>query len=98
MPSMGSFCVNFFVFSKFPDIEQSICYMFSLIGQQWSHFCRELGIGIVCYSPLGRGFFAGKAVVEKLEEKDYRIVSGVSPSQPTAVNYDFSICVERTYK
>ncbi|CAI9770411.1 unnamed protein product [Fraxinus pennsylvanica] len=29
--------------------------------------CRELGIGIVPYSPLGRGFFAGKAVVETVE-------------------------------
>lgn len=29
---------------------------------------RELGIGIVPYSPLGRGFFAGKAVVESLPE------------------------------
>ncbi|KAK7280067.1 hypothetical protein RJT34_25129 [Clitoria ternatea] len=28
--------------------------------------CRELGIGIVAYSPLGCGFFAGKAVVETL--------------------------------
>ncbi|CAL5337610.1 unnamed protein product [Camellia sinensis] len=28
--------------------------------------CRELGIGIVAYSPLGRGFFGGKAVVENL--------------------------------
>ncbi|XP_004302045.1 PREDICTED: probable aldo-keto reductase 1-like [Fragaria vesca subsp. vesca] len=28
--------------------------------------CRELGIGIVPYSPLGRGFFGGKAVVESL--------------------------------
>ncbi|XP_054791072.1 perakine reductase-like isoform X2 [Prosopis cineraria] len=28
--------------------------------------CRELGIGIVAYSPLGRGFFAGKAVEESL--------------------------------
>ncbi|KAL6989800.1 palmitoyltransferase akr1 [Sarracenia purpurea var. burkii] len=26
--------------------------------------CRELGIGIVPYSPTGRGFFGGKAVVE----------------------------------
>ncbi|BBN12056.1 pyridoxine 4-dehydrogenase [Marchantia polymorpha subsp. ruderalis] len=34
--------------------------------------CRELGIGIVPYSPLGRGFFAGKAVVEKLEDGDRR--------------------------
>ncbi|KAI9186238.1 hypothetical protein LWI28_015149 [Acer negundo] len=28
--------------------------------------CRELGIGIVPYSPLGRGFFGGKAIVESL--------------------------------
>ncbi|CAA6653733.1 unnamed protein product [Spirodela intermedia] len=28
----------------------------------------ELGIGIVPYSPLGRGFFAGKAIVESLPE------------------------------
>ncbi|OMO85562.1 Aldo/keto reductase [Corchorus olitorius] len=28
--------------------------------------CRELGIGIVAYSPLGHGFFGGKAVVEDL--------------------------------
>ncbi|KAG6586306.1 putative aldo-keto reductase 1, partial [Cucurbita argyrosperma subsp. sororia] len=28
--------------------------------------CRNLGIGIVPYSPLGRGFFAGKAVAESL--------------------------------
>uniref|UniRef100_A0A7N2R253 Uncharacterized protein n=1 Tax=Quercus lobata TaxID=97700 RepID=A0A7N2R253_QUELO len=28
--------------------------------------CRKLGIGIVPYSPLGRGFFAGKGVVENL--------------------------------
>ncbi|KAK8709639.1 hypothetical protein V6N13_060652 [Hibiscus sabdariffa] len=28
--------------------------------------CRELGIAIVAYSPLGRGFFGGKATVESL--------------------------------
>ncbi|KAL6185007.1 hypothetical protein ACLB2K_041142 [Fragaria x ananassa] len=28
--------------------------------------CRKLGIGIVSYSPLGRGFFGGKAVLESL--------------------------------
>ncbi|CAA2985358.1 Hypothetical predicted protein [Olea europaea subsp. europaea] len=28
---------------------------------------RELGIGIVPYSPLGRGFFAGKAIVESAD-------------------------------
>ncbi|KAJ7540886.1 hypothetical protein O6H91_10G035100 [Diphasiastrum complanatum] len=34
--------------------------------------CRELGIGIVPYSPLGRGFFSGKAIVEKLADGDFR--------------------------
>ncbi|XP_052191513.1 perakine reductase-like [Diospyros lotus] len=28
--------------------------------------CRELGIGIVAYSPVGRGFFGGKGIVESL--------------------------------
>ncbi|GBG75918.1 hypothetical protein CBR_g21160 [Chara braunii] len=34
--------------------------------------CRELGIGIVAYSPLGRGFFSGKAITEELESIDFR--------------------------
>ncbi|KAK4585585.1 hypothetical protein RGQ29_023008 [Quercus rubra] len=35
--------------------------------------CRELGIGIVAYSPLGRGFFtSGPKVVENLSDKDVR--------------------------
>ncbi|XP_038716377.1 perakine reductase-like isoform X2 [Tripterygium wilfordii] len=33
--------------------------------------CRELGIGIVPYSPLGRGIFGGKAVVESLPANTY---------------------------
>ncbi|XP_042517586.1 probable aldo-keto reductase 1 [Macadamia integrifolia] len=33
--------------------------------------CRELGIGVVPYSPLGRGFFGGKAVAEKLPENSF---------------------------
>ncbi|KAI4364571.1 hypothetical protein MLD38_020645 [Melastoma candidum] len=33
--------------------------------------CRELGIGIVPYSPLGRGFFGGKGVVEDLNESSF---------------------------
>ncbi|PHT85851.1 putative aldo-keto reductase 5 [Capsicum annuum] len=28
--------------------------------------CRELGIGIIAYSPLGHGFFGGKAITESL--------------------------------
>ncbi|XP_028792230.1 probable aldo-keto reductase 2 [Neltuma alba] len=35
--------------------------------------CRELGIGIVAYSPLGRGFFSsGAKLVESFPENDYR--------------------------
>lgn len=33
--------------------------------------CRVLGIGIVPYSPLGRGFFGGKAVVEPLPQDSF---------------------------
>ncbi|KAI5060446.1 hypothetical protein GOP47_0024866 [Adiantum capillus-veneris] len=35
--------------------------------------CRELGIGIVAYSPLGRGFFSGKATAEALDAMDSRM-------------------------
>ncbi|XP_024005451.1 probable aldo-keto reductase 4 isoform X2 [Eutrema salsugineum] len=38
--------------------------------------CRELGIGIVAYSPLGRGFFAsGPKLLENLDNNDYRKAS-----------------------
>ncbi|XP_031265396.1 probable aldo-keto reductase 1 [Pistacia vera] len=33
--------------------------------------CRELGIGIVPYSPLGRGFFGGKKVVESVPANSF---------------------------
>lgn len=36
---------------------------------------RELGIGIVAYSPLGRGFFSvGAKAVENVTEDDFRKV------------------------
>ncbi|KAL5566257.1 hypothetical protein UlMin_029421 [Ulmus minor] len=35
--------------------------------------CRELGIGIVPYSPLGRGFFGGKAVVESVPADSFLV-------------------------
>ncbi|KAF8392319.1 hypothetical protein HHK36_022661 [Tetracentron sinense] len=35
--------------------------------------CRELGIGVVPYSPLGRGFFGGKAVVESLPANSFLV-------------------------
>eukprot|EP00897_Mesotaenium_endlicherianum_P001013 jgi/Mesen1/10912/ME000095S10251 len=34
--------------------------------------CRELGIGIVPYSPLGRGFFSGKLDTEAIPDSDFR--------------------------
>ncbi|CAK8540936.1 unnamed protein product [Lathyrus sativus] len=35
--------------------------------------CRELGIGIVAYSPLGRGFFSsGTKIAENFTKEDYR--------------------------
>ncbi|KAL6602745.1 hypothetical protein ACP70R_043106 [Stipagrostis hirtigluma subsp. patula] len=35
--------------------------------------CRELGIGIVAYSPLGRGFFSsGPKLVDTLSDQDFR--------------------------
>ncbi|XP_030534718.1 probable aldo-keto reductase 1 [Rhodamnia argentea] len=36
------------------------------IEQEIVPLCRELGIGIVPYSPLGRGFFGGRGVTETL--------------------------------
>lgn len=39
--------------SRFKTCDSDICY-------------RELGIGIVPYSPLGRRFFGGRAVLESV--------------------------------
>lgn len=59
----------------------------TLVEQEWSLFsrdieesivpvCKELGIGILAYSPLGRGFLTGaidKAVLDKLAKNDFRV-------------------------
>jgi aryl-alcohol dehydrogenase-like predicted oxidoreductase len=34
--------------------------------------CRELGVGFVAYSPLGRGFFTGTISLESLDPADWR--------------------------
>jgi aryl-alcohol dehydrogenase-like predicted oxidoreductase len=34
--------------------------------------CRELGIGIVAYSPLGRGFLTGRLAFDSLTPRDFR--------------------------
>lgn len=41
------------------------------IEQHILQLCRELGIGIVPYSPLGRGFFGGKAVTESIPTNSF---------------------------
>ncbi|KAJ0960489.1 hypothetical protein J5N97_001648 [Dioscorea zingiberensis] len=45
-----------------PDIEEDIIPL-----------CRELRIGIVPYSPLGRGFFGGKAIVESIPANSFLV-------------------------
>lgn len=34
---------------------------------------RELGVGLVCYSPLGRGFLTGTVKPDSLGDKDFRV-------------------------
>jgi aryl-alcohol dehydrogenase-like predicted oxidoreductase len=34
--------------------------------------CKELGIGFVAYSPLGRGFLSGKVDTKALDKSDFR--------------------------
>lgn len=60
----------------------------TLIEQEWSIWsrdleegivpvCKELGIGILAYSPLGRGFLTGaidKAALAKMGQNDFRAV------------------------
>ncbi|KAJ1413894.1 NADP-dependent oxidoreductase domain [Sesbania bispinosa] len=41
------------------------------IEQDIVPLCRKLGIGIVPYSPLGRGFFGGKAVIESIPANSF---------------------------
>ncbi|KAH0466601.1 hypothetical protein IEQ34_003839 [Dendrobium chrysotoxum] len=43
------------------------------IEEEIVSLCRELGIGIVPYSPLGRGFFGGKAVVESIPVNSFLV-------------------------
>ncbi|CAO2191059.1 unnamed protein product, partial [Urochloa humidicola] len=37
--------------------------------------CRELGIGIVPYSPIGRGFFGGRGVTEQVSAESNLVCS-----------------------
>lgn len=40
----------------------------------YTNTCRELGIGIVPYGPLGGGFFGGKMVVESISENSLLVI------------------------
>ncbi|XP_010025042.2 probable aldo-keto reductase 1 [Eucalyptus grandis] len=42
------------------------------IEQELVPLCRDLGIGIVPYSPLGRGFFGGRGVIGAVPEKSFQ--------------------------
>jgi aryl-alcohol dehydrogenase-like predicted oxidoreductase len=56
---------------------------------------RELGIGLVPYSPLGRGFFTGTVDVNKLEENDFRKNNPRFSSQNAKANEALVAIVER---
>ncbi|XP_068669400.1 probable aldo-keto reductase 2 [Aristolochia californica] len=52
--------------------------------------CRELGIGIVAYSPLGRGFFSsGAKLLDQLADDDYR--KGLPRFQPENLEHNARI-------
>jgi len=56
----------------------------------YDFFVRELGIGIVAYSPLGRGFFStGAKLLDNLPQDDYRKVCGKNAFTEIHVNYLF---------
>ncbi|KAM7496965.1 hypothetical protein LguiA_021379 [Lonicera macranthoides] len=58
--------------------------------------CRELGIGIVAYSPLGRGFLSyGPKMVEKLSDGDFR--KFLPRFQPENLEYNTTL-YERVHK
>lgn len=42
------------------------------------NLCRELGIGMVCYGPLGRGFFVGRGITETIPENSFLVCTSIS--------------------
>jgi aryl-alcohol dehydrogenase-like predicted oxidoreductase len=57
--------------------------------------CRELGIGFVAYSPLGRGFLTGKIRVDELAENDFRRTTPRFQGENLQRNLDLVAAVER---
>jgi aryl-alcohol dehydrogenase-like predicted oxidoreductase len=61
--------------------------------------CRELGIGFVAYSPLGRGFLTGKIrKIEDLADTDWRRNSPRFQAANLKHNLNLVGCIERTAK
>ena len=61
------------------SISKSEWRIYNLLHEASPLYFRELGIGIVAYSPLGRGFFGGKGAVESLPTgsllvRDYELI------------------------
>jgi aryl-alcohol dehydrogenase-like predicted oxidoreductase len=48
--------------------------------------CRELGIGFVAYSPLGRGFFTGSVTPQQMDPKDQRVAQPRFSAENFAAN------------
>ncbi|XP_027364950.1 perakine reductase-like isoform X1 [Abrus precatorius] len=57
--------------------------------------CRELGIGIVPFSPLGKGFFAGKAIKENISADSYLAVQPRFQGQNFDKNKNFYFRIEK---
>jgi aryl-alcohol dehydrogenase-like predicted oxidoreductase len=57
--------------------------------------CRELGIGFVAYSPLGRGFLTGKIRVDDLADNDFRRTTPRFQGENLQRNLDLVAAVER---
>jgi aryl-alcohol dehydrogenase-like predicted oxidoreductase len=57
--------------------------------------CRELGIGFVAYSPLGRGFLTGKIrTIDDLAQNDFRRISPRFQGENFQKNLDLVRCIE----
>jgi aryl-alcohol dehydrogenase-like predicted oxidoreductase len=60
--------------------------------------CRELGIGFVAYSPLGRGFLTGKLSENSLDPNDYRRFTPRFQGENFAKNMELVARVEQVAK
>ena len=82
----------------------------TLVEQEWSLWsrdieeaivpvCKELGIGILAYSPLGRAFLTGaidKAAFGKLAKNDFRII-GIPRTQVRRVSVELRTGVSGSF-